>query len=43
MERDHDPPPNRDARSFLIVLLIVTVVIAMVVLHLTGIVGPGSH
>jgi hypothetical protein len=43
MERDHDPQPNRDARTFLIAILIVTVVIAMVVLHLTGVVGPSSH
>jgi hypothetical protein len=43
MEHDRNPQPNRDARTFLIAILIVMVVIAMVVLHLTGVVGPGSH
>jgi hypothetical protein len=43
VEHDHDPRPNRDARRFLIALLIVAVVIAMVVLHLSGVVGAGSH
>ncbi|HET6871054.1 MAG TPA: hypothetical protein VFH80_34400 [Solirubrobacteraceae bacterium] len=43
MGHDQDRQPNRDGRSFLIAILIVAVVITMVVLHLTGIVGPGSH
>ena len=43
MERDHEPQPNRASRTYLIAILIIAVVIAMVVLHLTGIVGAGSH
>jgi flagellar basal body-associated protein FliL len=38
-----DKPPARSGRGFLIVLLIVVAVVLMVVLHLTGVVGPGSH
>ena len=43
MERDREPRPNRDARTYLIAILIIAVLITIVVLHLTGIVGPGSH
>lgn len=43
MEHDYDPQRNRSARSLRIALLIVVAVTAMVVLHLTGVVGPGSH
>jgi hypothetical protein len=41
----NDPPPER-ARSrppIAIVLAIAAIIIAIVVLHLTGVVGPGSH
>ena len=43
MERDHGPQPNRHSRTYLIAIVIIAVVVAMVVLHLTGIVGTGSH
>jgi hypothetical protein len=43
MEHDRDPGPNRDVRTYLIAILIVAVVTAMIVLHLTGVVGPVSH
>ena len=43
MERGHQPQPARHSRTYLIAILIIAVVIAMVVLHLTGIVGSGSH
>ena len=42
---DNDPPPpdeGRTSRIALIVLIGVAVVI-IVALHLTGVVGPGSH
>jgi hypothetical protein len=34
---------SRDARVYLIATVIVLLVAAMLVLHLTGVVGPGSH
>lgn len=40
MPYDNEPKPKR---SLLIPLLIAAVVIVFVVLHLTGVVGPGSH
>ena len=43
MEHDRDPRPKRDARTYVIAILIVVLVSALVVLHLTGIVGPASH
>jgi hypothetical protein len=43
MEHDQGPQRNRDARTYALVVLIVVAVLAMVVLHLTGVVGPGSH
>jgi hypothetical protein len=38
-----DKTPPRSGRGFLIPLLIVVAVVLMVVLHLAGVVGPGSH
>ena len=41
-----DPRPPRGKRrwvSFVWVALVVVAVLAMVVLHLAGVVGPGSH
>jgi hypothetical protein len=38
-----DKTPRRSGRGFLIPLLIVVAVVLMVVLHLAGVVGPGSH
>jgi len=38
-----DKPPSRGGRGFIIPVLIVVAVVVMVVLHLAGVVGPGSH
>jgi hypothetical protein len=42
---EHDPPSTgtRSGPPVLLVAVIVIVMIAFVVLHLTGIVGPGGH
>jgi hypothetical protein len=40
---DNDPPTPSRARRTLIVLGIAAVVILFVVLHLTGVMGPGSN
>jgi len=39
----NDKTPSRSGRGFLVAFLIVAAVILMVVLHLTGVVGAGSH
>lgn len=43
MQPEHDPQSGRGNRSFLVPVLIVAVVVVFVVLHLTGVVGAGSH
>ena len=43
---EHDPPTDRPPTNrppLLLVIAIVLVVTAVVVLHLTGVLGPGSH
>ncbi len=42
-EHDNDPHATRGRRGQLMPILIVAVVVIFVVLHLTGVVGPGSH
>jgi hypothetical protein len=46
-EPDHARPPEapgpRSASRMLVVAIVVLLVVGMVVLHLTGVVGPGSH
>lgn len=39
----NDKTPSHSGRGFLVAFLIVAAVLLMVVLHLTGVVGPGSH
>ncbi len=36
----HEPRPGRGARSFIVPALIALAIVAMLVLHLTGVVGP---
>jgi hypothetical protein len=43
MQHDNEPQPDRGSRSLLWAALIVAIVIAFIVLHLTGVFGPGSH
>jgi hypothetical protein len=43
MKGDHDPPPTRSISSLIWPFLIVAIAIIFVVLHLTGVLGPGSH
>jgi hypothetical protein len=43
MQRDHDPRRMGRTRSLLVTVLIVVLVIAFMLLHLTGVFGPGSH
>ena len=43
MQQDDDPQPGRGNRGLLVPVMIVAVVVLFVVLHLTGVVGPGSH
>jgi hypothetical protein len=43
---DHDPPTDSSTPKrapLLLVISVVLIVTAVVVLHLTGVLGPGSH
>jgi hypothetical protein len=42
-EHDDDPQPGRSNRHLLVPVIVVVVVMIFVVLHLTGVLGPGSH
>jgi hypothetical protein len=42
-EHDDDPQPDSRSRALLVPILIVAAVVVFVLLHLTGIVGAGSH
>ncbi|MHB8659604.1 MAG: hypothetical protein ACYC91_16965 [Solirubrobacteraceae bacterium] len=42
-EHDDDPQPDRGTRRLLVPVFVVVVVIIFVSLHLTGVLGPGSH
>lgn len=41
-ERSEEPPPPSNRRSVLIGVGIATILAVIVVLHLTGVVGPGA-
>lgn len=43
---EHDPPTDGSATNrapLLLVIIVVLIVTGVVVLHLTGVLGPGSH
>jgi hypothetical protein len=40
---DHDPPPEGGTRRPPLLLVLAVVLIALVALHLGGVVGPGAH
>jgi hypothetical protein len=42
-EHDDDPQPDRGKRGLLVPVIVVVVVVIFVLLHLTGVVGAGSH
>jgi hypothetical protein len=42
-EHDDDPQPDRGDRRLLVPVIVVVVVMIFVLLHLTGVLGPGSH
>jgi flagellar basal body-associated protein FliL len=42
-EHDHEQQPGRGKRSLIVPAIVVAVVLMFVVLHLTGVVGAGSH
>jgi hypothetical protein len=42
-ENDPAPEQRRNRPPIALFVVIATVVIAVVVLHLTGVIGPGSH
>jgi hypothetical protein len=42
-EHDDDPQPDRGTHRLLVPIMVVVVVMIFVLLHLTGVLGPGSH
>jgi hypothetical protein len=42
-EHDNDPPTGGRQRGLAIAVLVAAVIIVFVLLHLTGVIGPGSH
>ncbi|MDQ6778508.1 MAG: hypothetical protein M3071_20305 [Actinomycetota bacterium] len=42
-EHDDEPQPDRGNRSLLVPVIVVVVVVIFVLLHLTGVLGAGSH
>jgi hypothetical protein len=42
-EHDDDPQPERGSRGLVVPVIVVVVVVIFVLLHLTGVVGAGSH
>ncbi len=42
-EHDNDPQPDRGPRRLLVPAIVVAVITIFVLLHLTGVFGPGSH
>ena len=42
-EHDNDPQPGGRQRGILIAVLVTAVIVVFVLLHVTGVIGPGSH
>jgi hypothetical protein len=42
-EHDDDPQPKRANRGLLVPVIVVAIVVIFVLLHLTGVLGAGSH
>ena len=42
-EHDDDPQPDRGNRRLLVPIIVMVLVIIFLALHLTGVLGPGSH
>jgi hypothetical protein len=42
-EHDDDPQPDRGNRRLLVPVIVVVIVMIFVLLHLTGVLGPGAH
>jgi hypothetical protein len=42
-QHDNDSPPTRPRRNLVVPAVIVVVVLLFLALHLTGVLGPGSH
>ena len=42
-EHDNDPRPGGRQRGLVIAVLVAAVIVVFVLLHLTGVIGPGSH
>ncbi len=42
-EHDDDPRPDRGNRRLLVPVIVAVVVMIFVLLHLSGVLGPGSH
>ncbi|MGI8920082.1 MAG: hypothetical protein ACR2HD_00165 [Solirubrobacteraceae bacterium] len=42
-EHDDDPQPDRGHRGRLVPVVVVILIVIFVILHLTGVIGPGGH
>ena len=40
---DDEPPTSRSGRAYAVAIVVVILLAGMLVLHLTGVLGPGSH
>jgi hypothetical protein len=42
-EHDDDEVPERSGRRLMVPIIVVAVVVVFVLIHLAGVLGPGSH